>query len=351
MTDIQFRDSMLAKMAGSPELSLDEHQRVVVMGDFHMGDGSGRDALRHNGGLLAAVLERYYLERGSVLVLNGDIEELQKFALERVRSAWPDLYGIFDRFAAGPGLFKIVGNHDEALLDEPDRRYHLLEGLSLRWGDRLMYVFHGHQASDWYVEHNALAGALVRYLVGTLRIPSPSVSKDSRRKFGIERKIYDFSRACRIVSIIGHTHRPLFESLSKYDWLRFEIERLCAEYAPSGEASRREIAERIAVYRDEFQRLRRRDRRRSRSLSLYGNDILLPCLFNSGSAVGRKGITAIEIEDGRIQLAYWFEEGRERRYLAGEAARSKGLPGTSYRRAVLGSARIDHLLARIDLLG
>jgi hypothetical protein len=85
-------------------------------------------------------------------------------------------------------------------------------------------------------------------------------------------------------------------------------------------------------------------------MSLYDSDILLPCLFNSGSAVGKKGITAIEIEDGRIQLVYWFEEGRERRYLADEAARARTLPGTPYRRAVLGTARIDYLLARIDLL-
>jgi hypothetical protein len=350
MNDIQFRDGILSQMAGAPELSLEDKPRVVVMSDFHMGDGGSRDALRHNGELLQAVLEKYYLERGSTLVLNGDIEELQKFKLATVRATWPGVYALFDRFAAGPGLYKILGNHDESLLDESGYPYPLLSGLSLRWGDRLMYVFHGHQASGWYVKHNALAGGFVRYLFGTLRIPSPSVSKDSRRKFGIERTIYGFSRACRLVSIVGHTHRPLFESLSKYDRLRFEIERLCAEYAPADESLRREIAGRVAVYREEFQRLRRRERRPSRSMSLYGSDILLPCLFNCGSAVGKKGITAIEVEDGRIQLAYWYQEGKEKRYLAGEAARARALDGTPYRRAALGVARIDHVLARIDLL-
>jgi len=350
MNDIQFRDGVLSQMAGAPELSLEERPRVVVMSDFHMGDGGSRDALRHNGELLEAILERYYLERGSTLVLNGDIEELHKFPLGVVRATWPGLFALFDRFAAGPGLFKILGNHDDSLRAQAGYPYPLFNGLSLRWGDRLLYVFHGHQASGLYVNHNALSGAFVRYLFGTLRIPSLSVSRDSRRKFGIERRIYGFSRACRIVSIIGHTHRPLFESLSKYDRLRFEIERLCAEYAPAGEDRRREIAERVAIYRDELQRLRRRERRRNRSMSLYDSDILLPCLFNCGSAVGNKGITALEIEDGRIQLVYWFEEGRERRYLADAAARARALAGTPYRGAVLGSARIDYLLARIDLL-
>jgi hypothetical protein len=350
MNDIQFRDDILSQMAGAPELSLEKRPRVVVMSDFHMGDGGTRDALRHNEALLEAALERHYLDRGSTLVLNGDIEELQKFPLSTVRATWPGLYALFDRFAAGPGLYKILGNHDETLLDEPDYPYPLLGGLSLRWEDRLLYVFHGHQASGWYVKHNALAGGFVRYLFGTLRIPSPSVSRDSRRKFGIEKRIYSLSRACRMVSIIGHTHRPLFESLSKYDHLRFEIERLCAEYAPADEARRRDIAARVAVYRDEFVRLRRRERRPSRSMSLYGSDVLLPCLFNSGSAVGKKGVTALEIEDGRIQLVYWYEEGHERRYLAGEAAMARPLPGTPYRRAVLGVARIDYILARIDLL-
>jgi hypothetical protein len=51
-----------------------------------MGDGSNNDDLKRNGGIVAAFLERYYLPRGSTLILNGDIEDLQKFRLGRIRS-------------------------------------------------------------------------------------------------------------------------------------------------------------------------------------------------------------------------------------------------------------------------
>jgi hypothetical protein len=42
--------------------------------------------------------------------------------------------------------------------------------------------------------------------------------------------VYGFSSRRKIVSIIGHIHRPLFESLSKIDTLKYRIEQLCRHY-------------------------------------------------------------------------------------------------------------------------
>jgi predicted phosphodiesterase len=350
MTDGQFSEGLFRHMKTAPEIALEDASRVVILSDLHLGDGSSKDDLRRNGALLAAVLERHYLERGSTLVLNGDIEDLQKFPLPRIRAAWRGLFGIFDRFAREGRLYKIWGNHDDGLLEAARYPYPLYPGLRLSWGSRTLYAFHGHQASGFLVDHNDLSGAVVRYVFHTLGIRNISPSKDSGRRYSIERRIYDFSRGTGIVSIIGHTHRPLFESLSKYDRLRFQIERLCAEYSGADASRKAAIAETVALYKEEFRGMGRKDKRRSRGRALYGSDLLLPCLFNSGCAVGKKGLTAIEIEEGRIALAYWYEEGKEKRYLQREAGVGESLPGSRYRRAVLGNEGLDNVFARMDLL-
>lgn len=350
MTDEQFSDGILKQMRGAPEIALDRSSRIVVLSDLHMGDGSANDDLRRNGELLCSVLERHYLARGSTLILNGDIEDLQKFPLPKIRAAWRPLFGLFDRFAREGRLYKVVGNHDDDLLEAARYPYALYQGIRLNWGERVLYAFHGHQASGFLMNHNDLSGAIVRYLVHGLGIRNVSPSKDSGRRYRVERIIYAFSRGAGIASVIGHTHRPLFESLSKYDSLRYEIERLCVEYSAADEARRAAISETVGLYKEEFRRMGRKDKRRRRSRSLYGSDLLLPCLFNSGCAVGKKGITAIEIEEGRIALAYWFEEGKERRYLERETGPESILEGTAYRRALIGNEGLDDVFARMDLL-
>lgn len=350
MNYAQFSEALFAQIDAAPEIPLEDDARIVILSDLHAGNGSARDDLARNGALLLALLERHYLARGSTLILNGDIEELQKYRLPAIRSAWPGLYALFDRFAESSGLFKILGNHDEALTLERDYPYPLYPGLSLRSGRKSLYVVHGHQASHFYANFNKLSGALVKYVVRSLGLPNLNVSKNSHRKYRIERRFYRFCQENKLVAIIGHTHRPLFESLSKYDSIRFAIERLCREYPLADEVSRIDIAAALADYKEEFGRLKRRERRGDRGLGLYGREILLPCLFNSGCAVGKKGITALEIEDGKIELVYWYEEGRMRRYLERESPRALPLEGTPYRRVVINSDRLDYLFARIDLL-
>jgi predicted phosphodiesterase len=350
MTDEQFSAGLFEQMRAAPSIALDSASRIVVLSDLHMGDGSSNDDLGRNGELLSAFLARYYLARGSTLVLNGDIEELQKFRLQKIRAAWRGLFSIFDRFAREGRLYKIFGNHDEALLESVRYPYPLHPGIRLGLGARSLFIFHGHQASGFFVKHNDVSGAVVRYVFHTLGIRNRSPSTDSGRRYKIERRIYDFSRRSGVVSLIGHTHRPLFESLSKYDRLHFEIERLCIEYREASAARREEIAETVGLYKEEFRRLGRKERRNKRGPGLYGRDLLLPCLFNSGCAIGKKGVTVLEIEDCRITLAYWFEEGKERRYLEREGGPVETMEGTPYRRVAIASEALDEVFTRMDLL-
>jgi UDP-2,3-diacylglucosamine pyrophosphatase LpxH len=335
-----------------PVEAMDDGARYVVLSDLHLGDGGKRDDLERNRALVLESLRRWYLEKGCVLVLNGDVEDAYKFKLKDVRAAWPGFYSILDEFAAAGRLRKIVGNHDLALLREKDRPYALSHGLVLERDGRRIVVFHGHQASRFFVHYDYISYFITRYLAKPLRIRNTSISSDSHYRYKAERRIYRASKKMGVVSITGHTHRPLFESLSKYESLRWAIEDMLREYADAGEVRRREIAGIVKVYRDELGRLREDGIKYSLSRSLYEDrDVLIPCVFNSGCATGKKGYTAIEIAGRSIELVHWGSAEKCRRYIAEGALESEGIEGTDWRRYVLRRDSLDRVFARIELLG
>ncbi|MCX7024191.1 MAG: metallophosphoesterase family protein [Spirochaetes bacterium] len=332
--------------------NLDRDARYVFMSDLHMGDGGGNDDLVRNRELVQTALARRYLERGYVLVLNGDIEDLSKYRFSEIRAAWPALYAIIDAFAARGALRKIVGNHDLGLFREKEQPYELLHGLVLERDGRKLFAFHGHQASRFFVRHSYLSDFIVRYLAKPLRIRNTGISADDRYRFKAERRIYRASKMLGMLSIMGHTHRPLFESHSKYDSLRWSIEELVREYPGADPGRRAQIASSVSLYRSEFERLGRKELRFRLSRSLYDDcDLLIPCLFNSGCATGRKGMTALEIEGGRIGLVHWSGSKRPREYIEMEAIRRDEIEGTGCARYLLKQVEMDEVFARIDLLG
>jgi hypothetical protein len=352
MSFADFIDDFKEFLDKSPELPIDDGARYAFLSDLHMGDGGRRDDLEPNRALATTVLARWYLARGYTLILGGDIEDLNKFKLGDIESAWSDLYSIFDSFSSRGGLRKLVGNHDLALLKERSYPYELSHGLRLERKGRSLFCFHGHQASRFFAQYDYLGEFIVRYLAKPLKIRNTSISGDSRQRFRAERRIYRASKRLGIVSICGHTHRPLFESLSKYDSLRWSIEELLREY-PGASAERQERIELLVdLYRSECSRLTRTELRWGLSKSLYEEKaLLIPCVFNSGCATGRHGMTAIEVEGGRICLAHWAKDGEERAYIAQEALLKSSIEGCGVSRYLLKEADLDYVFARIDLLG
>lgn len=352
---MKFKEFLLSferLLAESPREKLEAGVPYVFLSDLHLGDGSSRDDLAPNRGIVMNSLSRWYLDRGFVLVLNGDIEDLTKLKYKEIMNSWAGLYDILDAFAAKGRLRRILGNHDLDLLRRDDYPYDLLHSLALEWKGKTLLAFHGHQASRFFMNHDYLSEIIVRYLAKPLAIRNTSVSRDSTYRFKTERLIYRASRRFRIVSITGHTHRPLFESLSKYDCLRWAIEDALREYTRVDEASRRVIAEKIASYRHEIRRLRKREIDLRLSRSLYEErDLLIPSLFNSGCGTGKHGITAIEIQGGGISLVQWTGAKGPRDYVERESLRSEALPNSPYSRYTLRSALLDEVFARVELLG
>jgi len=336
----------------APRVALSPGGRFVVLSDLHMGDGGPQDDFRRNADLVQSVLRGYYLEAGYSLVLNGDIEELQRFRLDAIRARWREMLSLFDEFRRKTELYKIVGNHDEALRDcqgsmgDPS----LLDAVRLTFNNDTLFLFHGHQATVFFERFNDVSGFFLRYFANTLRIPNLPVMYESRKKYRTEHRVYAFSSSRKIVSVIGHTHRPLFESLSKIDTIRYRIEQLCRDYPVVSPRGRAVIEKVIAGYRQELTRLWEKDREDGQRSSLYNAQICSPCLFNSGCAIGKRGVTAIEIADGAISLVHWFDRARGVRHFDGEERAAQRLGSTDYYRTVLKQDRLEYIFSRIKLL-
>ncbi|GHT57285.1 metallophosphoesterase [Spirochaetia bacterium] len=345
-----FSDMISPQFNPAAVLDIAAGGKVLVISDFHMGVGR-RDDLAANGELLITLLEKYYLAGGWRLVLNGDIEELQRYSLSSIFESWPRIYRIFDHFAAEKRLYKIIGNHDEGLLFEKNYPYPLYNAVRIETGRLPVYVYHGHQSSRIYRNFNTVLGAGVRYVLKPIGIRNISSARSPYRRFSVEKNAYNFSLENNCISIIGHTHRSLFASLGRFDYIKFEIERLCLDYPASTGNDRERIAAEVMVLRQELGKLKRSERRDVLRASLYGDELPVPCLFNSGSAIGRKGINAIELDNENIALVYWFSEGEGKKFISRGSYEVEEIPGTPCRRGVLNRDRLDNVQARIELLG
>jgi len=353
MADTIFFNRLLSdELLDDSILDISSGGKVVIVSDLHMGTGT-RDDLYHNGEMLTCLLEEYYFKNGWHLVLNGDIEELQKYSLDQIREKWVGLYRVFNLFHNEKRLYKLVGNHDENLLL---KRYHsypypLHTVIKIETGTVPAFVYHGHQLSKIYVMFNRLMGFFIRYVLKPFGIKNITDARSPNKRFDIEQKAYAFSLKNHCLSIIGHTHRPLFESLGRFDYIKFELERLCRDYPASFGEARDRIENEVIALRKELGKLKRKEKRDVIDQSLYGDVLPVPCLFNSGCTLGKKGLNAIEITHEDIALVYWFAEGKSKKFVTRGGYKLEEIPGKPYRRAVLNHNKLDYIWAKIKLLG
>lgn len=337
---------------GSRELKLTDDDRFVIFSDLHMGNGGRRDDFLHNAPLYNSAMNRYYLPHEYDLLLNGDIEELHKFLMRSISAKWYKIFDIFHEVEDRGGLYKVQGNHDSEkwligarypVRTEPN------DALRMNYKGNRIFLFHGHQAGMRQDRLESITHYLLRYGARPLAINNFSVSNNAARKFLIERRAYNFAKKNKIMAVIGHTHRPLFESLSKVDDLKFKIERMIKDYPEASRETKRSMEKRLSVYKKELEKVMKLRRKEDFLESLYHNGPVLPLLFNSGCAVGKRGITALEIENGRISLVYWFDRNLTQKYFNFNGYEPKKVDGSVYR-VILKSEELDYVFSRIRLL-
>ncbi|MBN2411743.1 metallophosphoesterase [candidate division KSB1 bacterium] len=337
--------------AATKEIKPDKNEKFVIFSDLHLGDGSNNDEFKKNSKLFKKILGKYYLEKGYTLVLNGDIEELQKFSLPKIKTKWKKIYNLLKKFALNHRLYKIIGNHDYNLLTKKTNSpFKIIHALKLNYNKNIIFIFHGFQA-DYFVEKfNKYFGFVIRYIFKPLGIKNYSTAYDSRKKFKVEKNVYHFSSINKIISIIGHTHRPLFESLSKVDSTKFKIEQLCREYPAASIPEKENIKEKLANLKEELLYFYTKNKKLGQRSSLYNSNLIIPCLFNSGCGIGKRGITAIEIYDEKIFLVYWFNSNKNKKYIEYNINQPEHLPYTDFYRLVLKEETLDYIFSRVQLL-
>ncbi|MFP4012089.1 MAG: metallophosphoesterase [Spirochaetaceae bacterium] len=328
-------------------------ERYVVASDLHMGNGGRADDFKRNAELFTTVMREHYLRHGYRLVLNGDIEELHRFRLDAVRRRWAAVYEVFAAFQEQTELHRLAGNHDLELLENPPEDFAVGESLRLDYHGEDIFIFHGHQATLRILKNATLVGFVLRYIATPLGLRNRAAAHDSKRRYRTERRVYRFASARKILAVIGHTHRPLFESMSKVDTVRFEIEQLIRTYPKASEKKKRWIESEVESYKDDLARLQPQDGSLGVGVreSLYNESLVVPTVFNSGCAIGKRGITVLELDgDGHLSLVHWFDRRRSQKYLKTGIYEPTRLEDTDYYRVEMASDTLEHIMTRVKLL-
>jgi UDP-2,3-diacylglucosamine pyrophosphatase LpxH len=336
----------------SEKLDCSAGNKYVIFSDLHMGDGSTKDDFRQNADLFKTAIEGYYLKKDFNLILNGDVEELQRFSMKKIEKAWGSVLNVFTQFAEKDRFYKLIGNHDIALclLKNDTHKFKIHHSLTLKssYGDLL--IFHGHQASMTYRRLNSLVGYTLKYLANPLRIRNYSVAHNSRKQYTIEKRVYHHSSYRKRVSIIGHTHRPLFESLTKAERLKYKIEQLCRKFSRADEKRQKPIKKLIKSHKKELTKIYAENNSQDLHSNIYHSIFHIPCLFNSGCVIGKRGMTCLEIEDNTIALVHWFDKKISDKYLDKRGYEPEQFKETDYYRMVLNKEYLNYIFSRINLL-
>lgn len=335
----------------SPRIDITDNDRFVIFSDLHMGNGGMNDDFAKNAQLLDFVLNNYYLKRNYKLILNGDIEELYKFSIKAVAKKWQSIYDTFNNFYKQTGLYKIIGNHDYLLRYHKELPYQfpILDSLVLNYKNSDIFIYHGHQTANLFEQYSMMVHYSIKYLFRT--IGNNSVPMINSKKFQTEKIAYEFAKQKNIISILGHTHRPLFESLSKIESLKFMLENLINMYYRTTNGIRENLEFKIKQLKNELETATKINYSINSVGTVYNDDVLVPCLFNSGAVTGKRGITAIEIKNGKIKLIYWFDRNRSQRYLEDyRHVETRHIPDSNYYKAILRKSRLDYIFTRIKLL-
>jgi predicted phosphodiesterase len=281
--------------------------RFILFSDQHKGAKNGADDfLLAEPNYLAAL--DYYNEQGFHLICLGDSEELWKNTLQQVKKQNIRSFEAEKKFALRNAFTKIFGNHDldweinplagkdlEELYEAPVA---VLEGVILQSNieKQVFSIFctHGHQGdaqSDGNFFSKFFVSKIWAPLQASLRLNPNTPAYNATLKTEHNNIMYEWSSGQKNLFLItGHTHQPVFESLT-------HLERL----------QRRE-----ALGRDEkhdTSTTRQNYNAETRPLTSEFFSKIKPSYFNTGCCCYDDGdITGIEIINGNICLIKWEEK-------------------------------------------
>jgi predicted phosphodiesterase len=273
--------------------------KFILFSDQHKGAKNGADDFKNSEQNYVSALHHYDLE-GFHLICLGDCEELWENTLLQVKKHNQPSFHAESKFARRNAFTKIFGNHDLDWeinpLSEMDLKelYHstvaVLEGVILQCKvkEKSLGIFctHGHQGdlqSDGNLFSKFFVSKIWAPLQAYLQIYPNTPAYNDTLKTEHNNIMYEWSSQQKnLVLITGHTHQPVFESLTHLERLQREEAIKRAE----GRSDSKDSSLRVPSL-DFFSKVR-------------------PTYFNSGCCCYSDGdITGIEISEGCIRLIKW----------------------------------------------
>jgi UDP-2,3-diacylglucosamine pyrophosphatase LpxH len=282
--------------------------KFIIFSDQHKGARNGADDFTLAEPNYLAALE-HYLSNDFCFVCLGDSEELWENTLTQVKKHNTRVFETERKFAEQHNLVKIVGNHDLFWGNDPFAWWQLrnIFGVDLKVYDAVVlataigsyplriFCTHGHQGdansdgnwfSKWFVAR--VWGPLQAYLHINPNTPAYNTEKKTLHN----EIMYEWSaRQSNTLLLTGHTHQPVFESLTHIERL---YRRLQAAQSGNDSQTISEIEGSIRKIEKQF--------------TAIAIDYLTmrPTYFNSGCCCFADGdITGIEIDEGCMRLVKW----------------------------------------------
>lgn len=271
--------------------------KYILFSDQHKGIKNGADDfLLAEPNYLEALA--YYNSRGFHLICLGDSEELWENTLMQVKKHNVASFEAEKKFAQRGAFTKIFGNHDLDWEINPASSIDLqqlygtdvavLEGVLLKGSvngkDLNIFCTHGHQGdaqSDGNLFSKFFVSKIWAPLQSYLRINPNTPAYDASLKTAHNHIMYDWSsQQDNLILITGHTHQPVFESLTHLERVQREESRLKQDLSEEGSSNENAIL-------NHFSKIK-------------------PSYFNTGCCCYEDGdITGIEIDGSFIRLVKW----------------------------------------------
>lgn len=288
--------------------------KFIIFSDQHKGARDGADDFAGAEPNYLAALA-YYYQQGFCLICLGDSEELWENSLAKVKEYNQETFEAEKKFIEKKSFVKIIGNHDLYWGNDPfaalqlkeiyGQEVKIYEGIVLATaiGEQTLRIFcaHGHQG-DAQSDGNWFSKFFVARIWAPLQawlFINPNTPAYNNEKKTLHNEImYEWSLLRKEALLItGHTHQPVFESLTHIERLHRRLQAAEAAKDAAG----------VENLKAEIYKIEKR-------FTAIAVDYLTmkPSYFNSGCCCFSDGdITGIEIADGCIRLIKWTRTGQQ----------------------------------------
>lgn len=285
----------------------------ILFSDLHRGARNRADDFSRCERALNSALA-YYFSMGHTLILLGDVEELWEESPSSVIKAYRHSIELEAQFHKEGRYIRIWGNHDDLwqYRSPVERLLSPLLGGSINIPEALifsvvngreflghLFLLHGHQVDTLSHEWGSMARLFVQWIwrpfqrLTGISLNTPAENWALREKFDMAMYQWAGTKE-KLVVIAGHTHRPVFRSLSHADQIQMALEKKKVRNREKQATLNAQLEWILTPEQGELQEIQQKSLLRK------------PCYFNVGCCCYTDGdVTGIEITKGEIRLVRW----------------------------------------------